>query len=298
MPAKMTATTESEINLASQTMRIDAHQHFWKRDLPFNYEWLKDPKLAAINRDFLPEDLAPLLQACNIDYSIFVQTQHNLEEAEWVLEMAEANSFLAGVVGWVDLASETCEADIERLRAKPKFCGIRHITQDEPDDDFIVREDILRGIKVLEKHQLPFDLLFYAKHLKHAPTVAAHVPELPLVIDHLSKPNIKEKQFDQWATEIRAAAAHENVFCKLSGMITEADWDNWKPEDLKPYVETAIEAFGTKRCMYGSDWPVCVLAGHYEEVFGALESLIGDLSETEQDEIFCQTAKQFYKLEL
>lgn len=279
-------------------MRIDAHHHFWQRDLPFNYQWLDAPELAAINRDYLPGDLAPHLEQCGIQHSVFVQTQHNLAEAEWVLQLAEQNSFLAGVVGWVDLASDDCEADVERLKTKPKFCGIRHVTQDEPDDDFIVRPETLRGLKVLEKHQLPFDLLFYAKHLKHAPTVASHVPELPLVIDHLSKPNIKEKHFETWAAELDAAAKHENVYCKLSGMITEADWNSWKPADLKPYVDTALEVFGPERCMYGSDWPVCELAGSYQRVFQSLDTLLQELSDNERHAIYFETANQFYKLNL
>ncbi|MEL7497354.1 MAG: amidohydrolase family protein [Planctomycetota bacterium] len=277
-------------------MIIDAHQHFWKRDLPFDYDWLKAPQHAAINRDFLPEDLQPLLASRNIDYSVFVQTQHNLEEAEWVLELAEQFTFLAGVVGWVDLASDHCERDVERLAAMDKFVGIRHITQDEPDDDFIVRPNILNGLKVLEKYRLPFDLLFFAKHLKHAPSVAAHVPELPLVIDHLSKANIKGQEYSQWAKELEAAAAHENVHCKLSGMITEADWGNWKPADLKPFVEKAIESFGPERCMYGSDWPVCELAGSYQQAFDALAEIIGPLSEAEKEQIYCSTAVKFYGL--
>ena len=279
-------------------MKIDAHQHFWQRDLPFDYQWLSDPKLEAINRDFLPTHLEAHLQKCQIDYSIFVQTQHNLEEADWVLGLAQEHSFLAGVVGWVDLASESCEDEVQVLKSKEKFVGIRHVTQDEPDDNFIVRPEVLRGLKVLEKYCLPFDLLFYAKHLKHAPTVAAHVPELPLVIDHLSKPNIKEGQFDQWAHELRAAATHENMFCKLSGMITEADWETWKPADLKPYVETALEAFGPERCMYGSDWPVCELAGSYTQVFSAIDELIQQLSESEKELVYFGTAKRFYQLDI
>ena len=176
----------------------------------------------------------------------------------------------------------------------PKFVGIRHITQDEPDDDFIVRPEILRGLKVLEKHQVPFDLLFYVQHLKHAERLGRELPELPMVIDHLAKPHIKDQSFDDWLPQLQAAAQHDHIFCKLSGMITEADWANWKPADLKPYVEAALEAFGPDRCMYGSDWPVCELAGSYEQVHGALTEVLGPLSDDETHAIFEGTARRFY----
>lgn len=278
-------------------MIIDSHHHFWQLDKPFDYGWLGEPQHAAINRDYLPQDLQPLLEQAGVDASVFVQTQHDIEETQWVLDMAEENSFLVGVVGWVDLAGD-CESDVEMLKSYDKFVGIRHITQDEPDDDFIIRPSVLAGLKVLEKHAVPFDLLFFAKHLKHAPTVADHVPDLPLVIDHLSKPDIKAGAFDQWAVELKEAAQRPNVYCKLSGMITEADWENWSADDLRPYVETAIEAFGPARCMYGSDWPVCELAGTYQQVFDALGSIVSKLSESERNEIYCETAKRFYSLKI
>lgn len=277
-------------------MIIDSHQHYWQLDLPFDYQWLTEPQHAPINRNYLPADLAPHLQAAGVDYSVFVQTQHNIEETKWALSLAEENDFLVGVVGWVNLAASHCEADLVKLKEHSKFVGIRHITQDEPDDNFIIRPEILAGLKILETHAVPFDLLFFAKHLKHTPTVAAHVPDLPLVIDHLSKPSIKDQNFDEWAADIAAAARHENVFCKLSGMITEADWQHWTPDDLRRYVETTIEAFGTKRCMFGSDWPVCELAGTYQDVFDVLGKIVAGLSDDEKDDIFCQTAKKFYNL--
>ena len=264
--------------------------------MPFDHAWLAEPQHTAIHKTYLPEDLEPLLRASGVDQAIFVQTQHDVEENRWVLGLAEQNSFLAGVVGWVDLTSDACEDQLSEFKDHPKFVGIRHITQGESDDDFIVRPDVLAGLKVLQRHGVPFELLFFAKHLKHAPTVAAHVPDLPLVIDHLSKPNIKERQFDQWAVDIQAAAAHPNVFCKLSGMITEADWENWTPEDLRPYVETVLEAFGPQRCMYGSDWPVCELAGSYAQVYSALDDIVGTLSKTDKAQIFGGTAQKFYGL--
>jgi L-fuconolactonase len=273
-------------------MIIDAHQHFWQLSKPFNYRWLREP----INRDYLPADLWPHLQNTGVQKSIFVQTQHNLDETRWVLGLAEAHDFVAGVVGWVDLASPACEQQLLEFRAHPKFVGVRHITQDEPDDDFIVRPDILRGLRVLEKHGVPFDLLFYVKHLKHAVTVARAVPELPLVIDHLGKPRIKDRSMDDWLPHLRAAAACPNVYCKLSGMVTEADWQHWKADDLKPYVQAAVDAFGAERCMFGSDWPVCELAASYEQVYQALNDALGPISADDRAAIFGGTASKFYGL--
>lgn len=275
---------------------IDAHQHFWQLEKPFDYGWLDNPDLSAVRRNFLPPDLKPHLDATGISKSIFVQTQHDIEENRWVLGMAEEHEWLVGVVGWVDLASESCEENLSEFKDHPKFVGIRHITQDEPDNDFIIRPEILRGLKVLEKHHVPFDLLFYVQHLKHADQLGQELPELPMVIDHLAKPRIKDQSIDDWLPQLKAAAKHENIFCKLSGMITEADWADWKPADLKPYVEAALEHFGPKRCMYGSDWPVCELAGTYEQVHGALKEVLGSVSEDETYEIFEGTARRFYNI--
>ena len=275
---------------------IDAHQHFWQLTQPFNYEWLKAPDKKPIHRDFLPEHLLPHLKATGVAQSIFVQTQHNVAENRWVLGLAEKHDFLAGVVGWVDLASPDCERQLLEFKDHPKFLGIRHVTQDEPDDDFIVRSEIVRGLKVLEKHGVPFDLLFYVKHLKHAATLGKMLPDLPMVINHLAKPRIKDQSLDDWLPQFKAAAKCPNIFCKLSGMITEADWQNWKAADLKPYVAAALEHFGPDRCMYGSDWPVSELAGSYEQVFNALQQALGPISEADRKKIFGDTARKFYRL--
>jgi len=276
-------------------MKIDAHQHFWELSR-FHYTWLDAPDLSPIRRDFLPDDLAPHLKACGIDRSIIVQTRHELQENRWTLSLCEANPFLAGIVGWVDLASRQCEEQLLEFKDHPKFLGIRHVTQDEPDDDFIVRPDVLRGLKVLEKHRVAFDLLFFVKHLKHAVTVARACPDLPLVIDHLAKPRIREQGFEDWETNFRAAAKCENVYCKLSGLVTEADWKKWKPSDLKPYIDIALDAFGPQRLMYGSDWPVCKLAAEYEQVYQALSENLSALSEGERQDIFGKTAVRFYRI--
>lgn len=279
-------------------MIIDAHQHFWQRSKPFDYEWLKKPALARICRDYLPADLKPHMDAVGVQRSIFVQTQHNIEENRWVLALADQYPFIAGVVGWVDLKSDACESQVAEFKQFAKFVGVRHVVQDEPDDDWIIRPDVLRGLRVLEKHRLPFDLLFYVKHLKHAATLGQMFPGLPLVINHLAKPRIKEQRFDGWTEHLRAAAKLPNIYCKLSGMITEADWQHWKPADLKPYVQTALEAFGADRCMFGTDWPVCELAGSYEQVYHALVEALGPISTSERGEIFGGTAERFYGLNI
>jgi L-fuconolactonase len=279
---------------------IDAHHHFWQLSLPapFDYGWLKKPEHAAIGRDFLPEDLKPQLDKVGVTHTVFVQTQHHPDENRWVLRLADENPWIVGVVGWVDLQSPAVAEQIATCKQHPKFVGVRHITQDEPDDDFIIRPAVLRGLKALEKARLPFDLLFFVKHLKHAATVAQAVPELPLVVDHLAKPKIKTQSIDDWLPHFKAAAACPNVVCKLSGMVTEADWKNWKPADLQPYVDHALELFGPERLMYGSDWPVCELAGSYERVFRALEECLAKLSADERDAIYCRTAQKFYGLKL
>lgn len=282
-------------------MIIDSHQHYWQLDKSadgFDYEWLKEPQHEPICRDYLPADLKPHLAATGVERTVFVQTQHNVEENRWVLGLAEENDFIVGVVGWVDLASEQCEEQLLEFKDHPKFVGIRHVTQDEPDDDFIVRPDILRGLKTLEKHSVPFDLLFYTKHLHHAAQLARELPNLPMVVDHISKPKINDGIIEGWEADLRAAAEAPNIFCKLSGMITEADCQNWKPADLKPYVEIALDAFGPERCMFGSDWPVCELAGSYEQVYGALVEVLGPLSESENARIFGETAREFYGLQI
>jgi L-fuconolactonase len=273
---------------------IDAHQHFWKLSLPFDYGWLDTPNLSDIRRDFMPEDLAPLIRKEGFGRTIFVQTQHDLDENRWVLGLADQHPFIAGVVGWVDLASPHCERQLLEFRKFPKFVGVRHIVQDEPDDDFLIRESVLRGLRALERHSVPFDLLLHVKHLHHVPTLARKLPELPMVIDHLAKPRIKEHGLDDWLPGFREAASYPNVYCKLSGMVTEADWYDWSVDHMRPYVHAALDLFGADRLMFGSDWPVCELAATYEEVHEVLVDALGPISKSERQAIFGGTAARFY----
>ncbi len=278
-------------------MIIDAHHHFWQLD-KFDYGWLEADALEPIRRDYLPSDFESLIRPVGVEKTVFVQTQHNTAETRWGLEMAHRHDFLAGVVGWVDLQNERCEEQLLELKQDPNFVGVRHVTHDEPDVDFIVRPRVLEGLRVLERHEVPFDLLFYVHHLHHVPTLARYLPNLPLVIDHLSKPPIKQRRTDEWITNFKNAAACANVSCKLSGMVTEADWNHWKPADLKPYVQLALDLFGPARCMFGSDWPVCELAASYAEVYEALVEAVGPISQDERAAIFGGTARKFYKLPL
>lgn len=279
-------------------MKIDAHQHFWDLSTEFDYSWTDTDEHRPINKTFLPETLKPLLDESGVDKSVFVQTQHDVAENRWVLGLAEKNDWIAGVVGWVDLASKECESQLIEFKDHPKFVGVRHITQDEPNVDFIVQPEVIRGLKVLEQHQIPFDLLFFVKHLHHAKTLGEALPDLPMVIDHLAKPEIKAGEISNWKDNFIAASKCPNIYCKLSGMVTEANWQQWKPADLKPYVDLALEHFGPERCMYGSDWPVCELAGSYFQVHDALADLIESLSDTERAAIWSETAIKFYGLQI
>ena len=281
------------------SIKIDAHHHFWDLTRPeFDYDWLSAPGNEAICQTYLPATLAGHIEAVGVDKTVLVQTQHTLLENDWALELASQTDYIAGVVGWVDLTAADIEDQLLRYKDQKKFVGIRHITQDEPDDNFIIREDVLGGLKVLEKYHVPFDLLFYVKHLHHAQQLGQQFPELPMVIDHLAKPEIKHQRFDNWEAHIKSAAKFPNIMCKLSGMVTEADWANWNPADLKPYIEVTLEAFGPERCMFGSDWPVCELAASYQDVHNALSETIGNLGKSELENIFGETANRFYRLGL
>lgn len=276
---------------------IDSHQHFWKIGMQgFDQAFLFDDIRKAICRDYLPNDLEKEITKTPVRKTVFVQTQHNLVENDWVLSLADQHDFIAGVVGWVDLASPNCEKQLLRLKEHPKFVGVRHITHDEPDDDFIIREDVLRGLRTLEKHGVPFKLLFFPRHLHHAATLARRFPDLPLVINHLSNPSIESGAMEGWIENFRAAAEFSNVYCKLSGMATRANWTNWSAEDLQPYVDVALQSFGPERLMFGSDWPVSELAGSYEQIYAALDLTIQSLSTPEREMILGGTAQQFYSL--
>lgn len=276
-------------------MRIDAHQHFWNLK-QFPHPWITE-KLQPIHRNFLPEDFYPHLSQHRLQGSVLVQTFGSLEETRWFLSLANQQEFILGVVGWVDLQDPDVGEVLDALADHPKLVGIRHVVHDEPDLHWLTRAEVLRGLGELAQRQLPYDLLLRPPHLPAAITVARRYPQLPLVVDHVAKPSIAASLgWDDWAGGMAELARFPNVFCKLSGMITEASWQSWKPADLKKYVEHVLQHFGPERLMFGSDWPVCLLAGSYSQVIEALEQNLTHLSSAQQERIFGGTAEEFYNL--
>src|SRR5580698_250282 len=260
-------------------MKIDAHQHFWKYSAA-EYEWIDD-SMAGLQHDFLPRDLEPLLAASGFGGSIAVQARQSLEETRWLLELAARNDFIRGVVGWVDLCSPEITAQLESFAQDKKLVGVRHVVQGEPDDEFMLRPAFRRGVGLLNQFGLAYDLLLYPKHLPVAAKLVRQFPEQRFVLDHIAKPRIAEGVLQPWARDIRELAKAPNVACKLSGMVTEARWKQWKPADFRPYLETVLEAFGPARLMIGSDWPVCTVSAAYGETMGLVTGFIESLSAEE-----------------
>lgn len=273
-------------------LRIDAHQHFW-RYRPETHPWITDA-MPQLKRDFLPADLQPVLTAAGFDGCIAVQAQQNLEETEWLLHLADEHAFIRGVVGWVDLCAPDVAETLGHLSVHPRLRGVRHIVQDEPDDRFLLRPAFMRGIETLARFGLTYDILIYPRQLPAAKELVERFPEQPFVLDHLAKPPIRERRIDEWRHGIEALAAHGNVCCKLSGMVTEADWQAWQPADFTSYVDVVLECFGPRRLMIGSDWPVCTLAAAYDEVMGIVIDYITRLSATERAAILGGNALRFY----
>ena len=240
-------------------MRIDSHQHFWNYSAA-EYPWI-GPGMERLARDYLPEDLAPLLAAEGIHGSVAVQARQSVAESHWLLKLAQAHPLVKGVVGWVDLRSERVGDDLHALAANPRFVGVRHVVQDEPDPRFVLGSDFGRGLRELHQHGLTYDLLLYPDQLPAAIELVGLVPEQPFVVDHLAKPRIAACEIEGWERTLRAIARHDNVCCKVSGMVTEAARRGWKRDDFTPYLDVVLEAFGPARLMVGSDWPVCLLAG-------------------------------------
>jgi len=276
-------------------MRIDAHQHFW-RYRPETHGWISNA-MAVLKQDFLPPDLEPLLSAQGFDGCVAVQAAQALDETRFLLGLADAHPFVRAVVGWVDLLSPDLEAQLESFDAHPRFRGIRHIAQDEPDDRWLARPDVVRGVGALRRLGLTYDILVYARQLPAALALAQALPEQPFVVDHIAKPEIRAGRLDPWRADVRRLAALPHVLCKLSGLVTEAAWDRWTPADLRPYLEVVLEAFGPGRLMIGSDWPVCLLAADYATVTGAVRDFIGSLSESEQAAVLGGNATRFYGIE-
>ncbi|WP_162054572.1 amidohydrolase family protein [Pontibacter pamirensis] len=274
--------------------KVDAHQHFWKFD-PVRDSWITDD-MASIRRDFGPEDLQPLLQQHGFDGCVAVQADQSEAENEFLLTYADTYDFIKGVVGWVDLRAANVQERLEHFAQFRKLKGFRHVLQGEPDRALMLQPDFKRGISQLSRFGFTYDILIFPDQLRYAKELVAAFPEQPFVTDHLAKPNIKSQEMETWASDMKAIAAHENVHCKLSGMVTEADWRHWKKEDFSPYLDVVTEAFGTNRIMYGSDWPVCLVAARYEDVLSIVEDYFLAFSHTEQAAFFGGNASRFYKL--
>jgi L-fuconolactonase len=275
-------------------MRIDSHMHFWKYTTE-EYGWIDD-NMKALRRDFLPADAKKEIDAARIGGVVAVQARQTLEETRWLLELADQNHFIAGVVGWVDLQSPECKEQLQRFAAHKKLVGIRHIVQGEPDDRFLLKPEFGRGIALLEEFGLAYDILVFPRHLPVALEFVKQFPKQRFVLDHLAKPEIKASKIRDWERDLRALAEAPNVHCKLSGLVTEADWKGWTPSQLERYIDVAWEAFGAERLMVGSDWPVCTVAGSYVRVMGVFQQFLSDQKASDQEALLGDNAMKFYRL--
>jgi L-fuconolactonase len=274
--------------------RIDAHHHLWRYSKE-EYGWIAG-NMAAIARDFLPEDLQQALSSSGMQGSIAVQARQSLEETQSLLDFAQQSDVIRGVVGWAPIASPELPAVLDRLEPFQKLKGLRHVVQDEPDDAFLLRPDFNAGIALLKQYALVYDILIFERQLPAAISFVDRHPSQVFVLDHIAKPHIRDSVLEPWRAYIRELARRENVFCKLSGMVTEADWAHWHPQDLQPYFDVVLEAFGPNRLMAGSDWPVCLLATTHQNWFSTLRKFISPLSVAEQDLILGGVATRVYSL--
>ena len=275
-------------------MIIDAHQHFWKYE-PIKHEWI-DESMAVIRQDFLPSDLQQTYAANGIDGCVAVQADQTLAETDFLLKLSGENHFIKGVVGWVDLRDKNVDSVLEAYSSNKKMKGFRHIVQGEADHNFLIRPDFLKGISHLEKYGYVYDILIFPHQLGAALEFVKQFPNQKFIIDHMAKPYIKDGFYDGWAVLMAEIANYENVFCKLSGMITEADYNSWPPAQITPYMDLVLQAFGPERVLFGSDWPVCLVAGSYTDVKNVVTNCIAELSLAEQSAIMGENAMRFYDL--
>lgn len=278
----------------SSAVRIDAHHHFWTYS-ENEYGWI-DESMAAIRRDFLPADLEPEIRACGIAGVISVQARQTLEETRWLLALASQCDFIRGVVGWVPLVASEVTDIVGPLMEQGRLKAIRHVLQTEPDDHYMLRDDFNRGIDRLLEFGLVYDILIFERHLPQAIRFVDRHSNQVFVLDHIAKPRIRDHAVSPWRENLRVLAERPNVYCKISGMVTEADYNNWTKEDLAPYFDTVVQAFGPQRLMFGSDWPVCLVATTYREWFNLVFERIASFSEAERDAILGGTAVRAYRL--
>ena len=275
-------------------MIIDAHQHFWYYE-PTKHSWIDD-SMAVIRKDFLPSELRKVFAENDIDGCVAVQADQTLQETDFLLDIAKTNDFIKGIVGWVDLRDNGIETVLENYGEQKEIKGFRHIVQGEADPNFLLRYDFRRGISMLKKFGYTYDILVFPHQLGATLEFVKKFPDQRFVIDHMAKPYIKDGFFDGWAILMKEIAKHENVYCKLSGMITEADFNSWTPNQINPYMDLVLGAFGSDRIMYGSDWPVCLVAGNYARVKQLVTDFISKLSTNEQRKIMGDNAIYFYNL--
>lgn len=288
------ATIRHRREIPVRRMQIDAHQHFWIYS-PAEYDWIDD-SMAALRRDFLPNDLKLELDSNGFHGSIAVQARQTFEETRWLLDLAERSPWILGVVGWVDLRSPDIRSELKALSRNSKLVGIRHVVQSEPDDRFLLQPDFLRGISALEDFELAYDILIYPRHLPVAAEFVKRFPRQRFVLDHLAKPPIKSGAIDSWAEGIRRLAEFPNVFCKLSGLVTEADWQHWKPEQIIPFLDVAFESFGADRLMIGSDWPVCLVAASYPRAIEVVKDYLLERRPDCRAGVLGGNAQRFWRL--
>jgi L-fuconolactonase len=277
-------------------MHIDSHQHFW-RYTPQRDGWITDD-MAVLKRDFLPEDLIPELQANHVHGTVAVQADQSEQETMFLLDLASRFPEIKGVVGWVDLCSPELPKRLEYFSRFEKLRGFRHVVQSEPDDRYMLREDFVDGVGCLQRFNFTYDILIYPKQLPAAIELVAKLPQQRFVIDHMAKPLIRSRTISPWQHQMREIALNPHVYCKVSGLVTEADWQSWREADIRPYLDVVFEAFGPDRLMFGSDWPVCLLAGSYETVKVVVANYIRELPEEQQVKILGLNAVRFYGLKV
>lgn len=277
------------------SIRIDAHQHFWNYD-PAKHIWMNE-QMGVLKTDYLPSDLEPLLKNCGLDGCVAVQANQAEVENEFLLDLANQYDFIKGIVGWVDLQAYDVVERLSYYQQFSKIKGFRHVIHDEPDIDFMHRAAFMSGLLQLKSFNYTYDLLIFPKHLPNTIELLKVFNQQLFVIDHIAKPNIKNGEIDTWKKHLKEVASFENVYCKISGMVTEADWSAWKKDDFTKYLDAVVEAFGINRIMYGSDWPVCTLAASYEAQFSIVKDYFSSFSRTEQDNFFGGNASKFYKID-
>ena len=274
--------------------RIDAHQHFWNFD-PIRDSWITG-EMTILRQDYLPDQFSPVLKQNGFDGSVTVQAEQAEIENVFLLENAKNNDFVKGIVGWIDFQAKNVDDKLSYYTQFEKIKGFRHILQGEAQRDLMLKTEFLRGIRAMQEYNYTYDILIYPDQLKFTKEFVAQFPRQKFVVDHLAKPYIKSKKIKEWKKDITEVAEHQNVFCKISGFVTEADLKNWKKEDFIPYFDVVVNSFGIDRIMFGSDWPVCLLGGSFEEISGLVKEYVSSFTQNEQDKFFGDNAIKFYNL--